>query len=364
MLKAYKFRLVPNMKQSIVLNKTFGCVRYFWNKQVEQFNSYNKETNSIIRFKSSTEIRNENEWMKEVSAAAIQQKEIDFKDFKKQRFSASRKKKIGNPSFKKRNGRQSFRLPNQKFTLLETHIRLEKTGKVKIVKDRELPTDCKFMSVTVSMDCDGKYFASILVETEIKHFEKTGKTIGIDVGIKGLGTLSDGTVIENPKWFRNSQAKLKRMQRRFSKKKKGSSRRKKCKLKIARLQKKTANQRGWYLQNLSSKIVKDFDLVSIEDLNVSGMIKNRKLSKSIADCSFAKFFSMLDYKCKWYGKDLVKIPRFAPTSKTCSSCGNVKKELKLSERTYKCDTCGHEMNRDLNASININAMGVDIAKRA
>lgn len=364
MLKAYKYRLVPNVKQSIILNKTFGCVRYFWNKQVELFNSYNKETNAAVTFKTSTETRNENEWMKEVSAAAIQQKEIDFKEFKKQRFSASRKKKIGNPSFKKRNGRQSFRLPNQKFTVIENQIRLEKIGKVKFIKDRGLPTDFKLMSVTVSKDCDGKYFASILVETEIKHFEKTGKTIGIDVGIKELATLSDGTVIENPKWFRNSQAKLKGMQRRFSKKKKGSSRRKKCKLKIAILHKKTANQREWYLHNLTTKIVKDFDVVSIEDLNVSGMIKNRKLSKSIADVSFAKLFSILDYKCKWYGKELVRIPRFAPSSKSCSSCGNVKKELKLSERTYECDVCGHSQDRDLNAALNINAMGVDIAKRA
>ena len=130
------------------------------------------------------------------------------------------------------------------------------------------------------------------------------------------------------------------------------------------MHKKTANQRDWFLHNVSTKIVKDFDIISIEDLNVSGMIKNRKLSKSIADVSFAKFFSMLDYKCKWYGKEIVKIPRFAPSSKTCSSCGNVKKELKLSERIYNCDVCGHLQDRDLNASININEIGVKISKRA
>lgn len=364
MLKAYKYNLVPNIKQQIVLNKTFGCVRFFWNKQVELFNSYDKENNPHIAFKTSTELRNENEWMKEVSAAAIQQKEIDFKEFKRQRFSSIRKKKISNPSFKKRSSRQSFRLPNQKFTILENHIRLEKIGKVKFVKDRGLPNDFKLMSVTVSKDTTGKYFASVLIETEIKHYEKTGNNIGIDVGIKELATLSDGTVIKNPKWFRNSQAKLKRLQRRVSKKKKSSTRYKKCKLKIANLYKKTANQRDWYLHNLTTKIVKDFDVISIEDLNVSGMIKNRKLSKSIADVSFAKMFSMLEYKCKWYGKELVKIPKFAPSSKTCSNCGNVKKELKLSERIYHCEVCNFEMDRDLNASKNINEIGVKISKRA
>lgn len=220
MLKAFKYTLSPNIKQQMVLNKTFGCVRYFWNKQVELFNSYNKDSNPIVNFKTSTEIRKENGWMLEVSAAAIQQKEMDFKEFKKQRFSSTRKKKIGNPSFKKRNDRQSFRLPNQKFTVLENHIRLEKIGKVKIIKDRELPNGYKLMSVTVSKDTTGKYFASVLIETEIPHFEKTGKQVGIDVGLKEFATLSNGDVIANPKWFRNNQAKLKKLQRRLSKKKK------------------------------------------------------------------------------------------------------------------------------------------------
>jgi putative transposase len=364
MLRAYKYCLVPNVKQSIVLNKTFGCVRYYWNKQVESFNSYDKETNPVVSFKTSTEIRKENEWMQDVSAAAIQQKEIDFKEFKKQHFSNTRKKHIGRPSFKKRNDRQSFRLPNQKFSIIENKIRLEKIGKIKFIEDRPLPNNCKLMSVTVSKDTFGKYYASILVETEIKQFERTNKTIGIDVGIKEFATLSDGIVINNPHYFRDSQAKLKKAQRRFSRKKKGSSRCKKCKLKVAKIHKKIANQRENFLHNVSTKIVKDYDVISIEDLNVAGMVKNHKPAKSISDVSFSKFFSMLDYKCKWYGKELVKIPRFAPSSKTCSSCGNVKKEIKLNERTYKCDVCGHEMDRDLNASININCIGVEMLKRA
>lgn len=360
MLKAYKYYLVPNVKQSIVLNKTFGCVRYFWNKQVEAFNSYDKENNPSVVFKTSTEIRKENEWMKEVSAAAIQQKEIDFKEFKKQHFSKGRKNKIGRPSFKKRNGNNSFRLPNQKFAILQRYIRLERIGKVKFVEDRPLPENCKLMSVTVSKDACGQYYASVLVETEIKQFEKTKKTVGIDVGIKEFATLSDGTIINNPHYFRDSQTKLRKAQRCLSKKKKRSTRYKKCKLKVAKIHKKIANQRDYFLHNVSTKIVKQFDVISIEDLNVAGMVKNRKLAKSISDVSFSKFFSMLQYKANWYGKELVKIPRFAPSSKTCSKCGNVKQELKLSERTYHCDVCGHEQDRDLNASLNINRIGVEM----
>ncbi len=295
--------------------------------------------------------------------AAIQQKENDFKVFKNQYFLKTRKKPIGRPSFKKHGDRQSFRLPNQKFTVLEKEIRLEKIGRVKFIKDRDLPTCFKLMSVTVSKDSTGKYFASVLIETEIKPFEKTGKFIGIDVGIKEFATLSDGFVIKNPHYFRDSQAKLKKMQRRLSKKKKGSSRYKKCKRKVALIHKKIANQRDHFLHNTSTFIVKNYDFISIEDLNVSGMVKNRKLAKSISDVSFSKFFLMLDYKSRWYGRELIKIPRFAPSSKTCNNCNAVKKELRLSERTYRCESCGFEMDRDLNAAKNIEAIGVEIAKK-
>ena len=170
MLRAYKYRLNPNVKQSVLLCKTLGCVRYFWNRQVETFNTYDKEESVKPIFKTSTEIRKEMDWMLEVSAAAIQQKEIDFKAFKNQYFSKDRKKQIGRPHFKKRSDRQSFRLPNQKFRLSEKYIRLEKIGLVKYVQDRALPTDCKLMSVTVSKESDGKYYASVLVETQIEKF--------------------------------------------------------------------------------------------------------------------------------------------------------------------------------------------------
>ena len=218
MLKAFKFRIYPNKTQKILLAKTFGSVRYFWNKQVEIFNSYNEETNPKPEYLTSTDIRKDLDWMKEVSAAAIQQKEIDFKEYRNQRFNKNRKKGLGNPKFKKRSNNQSYRLPNQKFKIENNKIRLEKVGWVKIVIDREIPENSKFMSVTISKNPSDDYYASVLVETQIKEFEKTGKSLGLDMGLKEFLVQSDNLIVKNPSYFRNNQAKLARLQKQFSKK--------------------------------------------------------------------------------------------------------------------------------------------------
>ena len=358
MLKAYKYRLLPNNTQKVLLEKTFGCVRFVWNTNVNIFNSYDKDFNINPVFLNSTEIRNKFDWMKEVSASALQQKEIDFKKFKTQKFNINRKNKIGNPSFKTKKDKQSFRLPNQKFLVENNRIKLEKIGKIKFVIDRSLPLG-KLMSITISKDSINNYYASILIDTKIEALQKTNKKVGIDVGIKEFLTSSDGKVISNPKYFRESQSKLKKIQKRFSKKKKGSKRSLKLKLKLGKLHKKISNQRLWFLNNVSTNLVKDYDIIVIEDLNISGMIKNRKLSKSITDASWAKFYTMLNYKCNWYEKTLVKINRFEPSSKKCSSCGWVKKDLSLKDRTFNCQNCNLEIDRDLNASLNILSVGVN-----
>ena len=350
-LIAYKYRLYPNKTQQTLLNKTFGCVRFYWNRQVAIFKTYNKETNPKPEFKTSTEFRNENEWMLEVSAAAIQQKEIDFKEYKKQLFNKSRKKKIGFPSFKKKNNRQSFRLPNQKFKIIGKKIQLEKIGKVKMIIDRELPQG-KLMSVTVSKNPSGQYFASILIETEITHKVKTNKDVGIDLGIKTFSTQSDGVEINNPKFLNKNQIKLRRMQQHFSRKQKGSNRKNKCRLKIAKLHQKITNQRDWFLHNYSTSLINNYDTIFIEDLNVSGMLKNHCLAGAISDVSWSKFTSMLNYKAKWYGKDVVKVSRFFASSKTCE-CGVKNDNLKLSDREWVCKACGLVNSRDLLAANNI-----------
>lgn len=350
-LVAYRYRLYPNKAQQTLLNKTMGSVRYFWNQQVATFKTYDKETNPKPEFKTSTELRNEIEWMQEVSAAAIQQKERDFKEYRKQLFSKSRKKKIGFPSFKKKNNRQSFRLPNQKFKIIGNKIQLEKIGKVKIVVDRKLP-DGKLMSVTVSKNPSGQYFASILIETEINYKPKTNKEVGIDLGIKTFSTQSDGVEIDNPKFLRKNQAKLRRMQQHLSRKQKGSNRRNRCRLKIAKLHQKVTNQRDWFLHNYSTSLISSYDRIYIEDLNVSGMVKNHCLAGAISDVGWSKFTSMLAYKAEWYGKDVVKVGRFYASSKTCA-CGVKNDNLKLSDREWVCEACGLINQRDLLAANNI-----------
>lgn len=350
-LIAYKYRLYPNKTQQTLLNKTMGCVRYYWNQQVAIFKTYDKETNPKPEFKTSTELRNETEWMLEVSAAAIQQKEIDFKEYKKQLFNKSRKKKIGFPSFKKKNNRQSFRLPNQKFKIIGKKIQLEKIGKVKMIIDRELPQG-KLMSVTISKNPSGQYFASILIETEIIHKVKTNKEVGIDLGIKTFSTQSDGVEINNPKFLNKNQIKLRRMQQHFSRKQKGSNRKNKCRLKIAKLHQKITNQRDWFLHNYSTSLINNYDTIFIEDLNVSGMLKNHCLAGAISDVSWSKFTSMLNYKAEWYGKDVVKVSRFFASSKTCE-CGVKNDNLKLSDREWVCEACGLVNSRDLLAANNI-----------
>ena len=351
-LKAYKFRLYPNKSQEILLNKTFGCVRYAWNQNVATFLTYNKETNLKPIFKTSTELRNEIDWMTEVSAAAIQQKEIDFKEFKKQLFNTKRKSKLGFPKFKKKSNRQSYRLPNQKFKVVDNKIQLEKIGKVKFVQDRNFPEEFKFLSVTISKNPSREYYISILIEQEINHKPKTNKDVGIDIGIKTFSTQSDNIEIDNPKYFSKSQAKLKRLQQHFSRKQKGSKRKDKCRIKIAKLHQKIVNQRDWFLHNYSTYLIKNYDNIYIEDLDVKGLLEKKQLSKEISDVSWSKFFQMLEYKADWYGKVVVKVDRYYASSKTCS-CGIKNDNLKLSDRVWTCLSCNSVNHRDLLAAQNI-----------
>lgn len=361
--RAYKYRMYPNKYQKELLSKTFGCVRVMWNICVNSFNSYNKETNTNPKYPTKSDLINDRPWLNEVSAATLQQKQRDFIEFSKQYFNKDRKKKFGKPNFKNKHGDQSFRLPYPKFKLNDSKIRLERIGWIGIVVDRKILGNARFISCTVSKNRSGQYFASILVETEHVYKRKTGKTVGVDMGVKTLATLSDGKIINNPHFLRENQAKLKGMQRHLSRKKPGSNRRRKCKLKVARLHRDITNKRSWYIHNLTTMLVDNYDVVYIEDLNTSGMLKNHKLAGSISDASFSMFRSQLEYKCSWYGKKLIVIDRFYPSSKTCSHCGWKNNELKLSDRVFKCENCGLEIDRDLNAAINIQAVGVEAAQR-
>lgn len=346
MKTAFKYRIYPTPEKEILLSKSFGCVRFFWNHRVESFNKQEKE------LKSTTELRKEFPWMGEVSAAILQQKERDFIQYRRSFFSKDRKKKIGRCSFKKKwVSNDSFRLPESKFTIKNHRIRLEKIWDVKAVFDRKL--EWKPISATVSRDKCGTYFVSIITEREIAKPTPTGNQIWIDVGLKEFAVLSNGEVIWNPKFLRESQAELRTAQKHLSRKKKGSVRRKKAILKVARIHRRIARQRDYFLHNLSSELVERFDFIAIEDLNVSGMVKNHNLAKSISDASWSEFFRMLEYKAEWYGKTVQKVDRFFASSKICNHCGHRKTNLKLSDREIVCESCGTEYDRDHNASMNI-----------
>ena len=360
MNKAFKYRIYPDKSQKELLSRTFGCIRVIWNANVESFNSYDKDKNHKPKIITKSDLIIDKPWLNEVSASAIQQKIRDFQEAYKQFFSKTRKKKINRPSFKKKSGNQSYRLPSQKFSLGNNRIRLEKIGWVKMSIDRTIPEDSKILSCTISRNCCGQYFVSILIDTIIPCKNKTGKSVGIDLGLKSFATLSDGVVIDNIKFFREKQSEIIKIQKHLSRKKKGSNRYKKNRLRIARLHNKVANKRNDFLHNVTTLLVNNYDVICIEDLNVSGMLSNHKLAKAISDTSFSMFRSMLEYKCKWYGKKLVVIDRFFPSSKMCSQCGWKKENLTLSDRVFKCENCGIEIDRDLNASINIERMGVDI----
>lgn len=360
MNKAFKYRIYPNKSQKELLSKTFGCVRVIWNANVESFNSYDKDNNPNLKIINKTDLIVDKPWLNEVSAAALQQKVRDFNETVKQFFSKTRRKKIHRPCFKKKSGNQSYRLPNQKFSIKEDKIRLEKIGWIKMVVDRNIPNDSKILSCTISMNCCGQYFVSILVDVTIRPKKKTGKSIGIDLGLKSFATLSDGTIIDDIKFFREKQSEIAKFQKHLSRKVKGSNRYGKNKLRIARLHNEVANRRNYFLHNITTYLVDNYDIICIEDLNVSGMLSNHKLAKAISDTSFHQFRSMLEYKCRWYGKELSIIDRFYPSSKTCSNCGWKKEDLTLSDRIFKCKKCGIEIDRDLNAALNIERVGVDI----
>lgn len=351
MIKAYKYRLYPNKIQQVLLAKTFGSVRFYWNNLVQSFNSYDKEDNPSPTYLSQKELKVEFEWLGEVSAAALQQKARDFNKTKKQYFSKDRKKKLGRMQFKSKRNRQSFRLPNQKFKVFDNKIQLEKVGKVRYRSDRPLPENARLLSVTVSRNPAMQYFASIAFEIDRPLKEKkSDENVGIDLGISAIATLSNGIQFSNPRKFVENQDKLKRYQRHFSRKTKGSSRWHRQCIKVARVHQKTVNQRNWILNSIARFIVDNFDEIGMEDLNVSGMVKNHHLAKSVSDASMGKLKALIQQKQREYGKGVVLLNRFEPSTKECCLCGHTQ-PMKLSDRTFKCEICHNEIDRDLNASI-------------
>ena len=364
MNKGVKFRVYPNKEQQNLITQTFGCCRLVYNKGLAMRNDayangqkvgYNQTSAMLSELKKSDNFT----FLKAVDSIALQQSLRDLDRGFRNMF----EKRARHPKFKsKRNNHQSYRTINQgnNIRIVGKYIKLPKLGYVKIKQSMEVG---HINNVTIERTPTGKYFVALNVDFEPEPRPNAGCMIGIDVGIKEFYSDSNGNIVSNPKYLEKSMNKLVREQRRLSRKQKGSNNRNKQRVKVAKVHEKITNQRNDFLQKQSTMLVSENQTICIEDLNVKGMIRNHKLAQHIANCSWSKFFTMLEYKAIWYGNEIIKVPTMYPSSQICSCCGYRNPLVKnLSIREWECPNCHVKHDRDTNASINILNKGLSIAQ--
>jgi len=358
--KSYKFKIAPGNEQKELLAKHFGACRFVFNRYLnsrkETYLEQKKSLNYYDNANDLTVLKKEEQfvWLKEINAQSLQSSLRNLDTSYNKFF----RKQTNFPRFKSKFDRQSFTVP-QSVCIKEGKLQIPKFKEgIAINLHREI--EGKLLFATLSKSTTGNYYVSITCEVEHIPFEKTNSKIGIDTGIKDLAILSDGKVYENIKILKTNLKKLKFQQRQLSKKTKGSNSRLKQKSKLATVHEKVTNIRKDYLHKVSTEIIKNHDVICIEDLAVKNMMKNHKLAQAFSDVSLGAFYTMLEYKATWNNKTVVKIDRFFPSSKTCSNCNHLNQDLTLKDREWTCQSCNTVHNRDFNASINIKIRGLKI----
>ena len=365
MLRAYKYKLIPNQEQKETLSKYFGCVRFIYNWGLEKKIKSHKECGKPIgRFQLGRELtllkkQKEFEWLKECPNVSLQYSLINLDAA----FSNFFKKNAKYPKFKsKTHSRYSVKfISNVHFDFREWTVKLPKIGKINLCKDRTFnQATCKQGTCTVTRDSCGTYWCVVTVDDlqEIPPKADISKdsSVGIDLGIKDYAILSDGTKFSNPKNLENTKKRLAHLQKVLARKENGSKNYEKMRIKVAKCHRSITNKRNHFIHNLSSYLVNNYKTICLEDLNVKGMMHNHHLARAIQDASWGEFTRQLQYKSDWKGDNIIYIGRFEPSSKTCSVCGYKKDDLKLSDRSWVCPQCGTKHDRDVNAAINIKEM--------
>ena len=377
-LKAYKFRIYPTEEQEIFFAKTFGCVRKVYNLMLNDrkkaYEEVKNDPSKKMTFPTPAKYKKEFPFLKEVDSLALANAQLNLDKAYKNFF---RDKSVGFPRFKsKKNPVQSYTTNNQNGTVALIDSKFIKVPKLKSLIRIKLHRQPKgrIKSATISRHASGKYYISLLCKEEISELPKTNSAIGIDLGITDFAILSDGQKIDNNKFTSKMEKKLKREQRKLSKrallaKNKGiplseAKNYQKQKRKVARLHEKVMNQRTDFLNKLSTEIIKNHDIICIEDLNVKGMLRNHKLARSISDVSWSSFVAKLQYKADWYGREIIKVDQWFPSSQICSECGHKDGKKSLDIREWTCPICHTHHDRDINASINILIEGLRIQTSA